>query len=70
MGSPYGQTESALAMASFINQFGEIDEHKRVVLEIIFEELYGRKILPISNEEGQVSSSAVSYISGPNPPSD
>jgi len=44
----------------FKKQFDDYDDHSRVVLELIFEALHGRKrkSLSVPSEEGQVSSKA------------
>ena len=45
------------AFGAFTQQFGELDDHSRVVLEIILEEIHGdRKRLPISRPQGQARS--------------
>jgi len=44
----------------FRNQFENYDDHSRVVLEVIFEALHGRKrtSLSVPSEKGQVGSEA------------
>ena len=44
--------QSAKTLDAFFRRFGDLDEHSRVVLEIIFEEIYG-KTLRVSGETGQ-----------------
>ena len=41
-----------VTMQQFMDQFGPLDEHKLLVLRIIFEELYGKNI-SVSNEKRQ-----------------
>ena len=41
-----------VTMQQFMDQFGPLDEHKLLVLRIIFEELYGKN-LSVSNEKRQ-----------------
>jgi|WetSurMetagenome_2_1015567.scaffolds.fasta_scaffold1105102_2 hypothetical protein len=38
---------------AFFTQFGDFDDNSRVVLEVIFEEIYGGKNLPLFSEERQ-----------------
>jgi hypothetical protein len=47
--------ETETTMKAFFGQFGEIDEYKLVVLQILFEEIYGRKALPLPGSTGQES---------------
>ena len=52
-------------MADFFDQFGELDESKRVVLQIILEEIYGiKKTIPVLGETRQVGHSSTGDISG------
>jgi hypothetical protein len=48
----------------FRDQFENYDDHSRVVLEVIFEALHGkkRKGLSILSEKGQIRSEASDYI--------
>ena len=44
----------ANTLNDFFTQFGELDQHSRVVLEIIFGELHGtRETIPIPDEKRQ-----------------
>lgn len=40
--------EAKESFAAFFEQFGELDEYKMIVLEVLFQELYGRKEKNIS----------------------
>jgi hypothetical protein len=40
-------------MGLFFNQFGSMDAHTKIVLEVLFEELYGRKTVSVPSKTGQ-----------------
>jgi hypothetical protein len=40
-------------LSAFFAQFGDFDDNSRVVLEVIFEELYGGKALSLFDEKRQ-----------------
>lgn len=46
------QDNPEVTIKHFMDQFGPLDEHKLIVLKIIFEELYGKN-LSVSNEKRQ-----------------
>ena len=54
---------------SFLDQFGPLDEYKLVVLNIIFEELYGKN-LSISNEKRQDNNQSLDNNEGATMPSE
>jgi hypothetical protein len=38
---------------AFCNKFGKLDDHSKLVLEAIFEEIHGRKHLPLLGSQRQ-----------------
>ena len=53
--------QAASTLESFFSQFGPIDDHKRVVLEIFFEELYG-KAVSVPSPKGSEGDHAIESI--------
>ena len=54
------EKEATETMAAFFKQFGEPDPHTKIVLEMLFKEIYGKgkkeETLPVPSEEGQEGS--------------
>jgi hypothetical protein len=53
--------EAAATLKAFFGQFGPIDDHSRVVLEVFFEELYG-KAIPVPSPEGSEGDHVAEFI--------
>lgn len=52
------EKEASETMAAFFKQFGEPDLHSKIVLEMLFKEIYGKakpkeETLPVPSEERQ-----------------